>query len=76
MDVLQEIWEDYKKIILIVLGVIIAFIIGMIVFSAVYNPIKIEFIGDDADIIATMSNEIKLGAEATNKSGETFDLNW
>ena len=45
MDVLQEIWEDYKKIILIVLGVIIAFIIGMIVFSAVkwyyyYNIIK------------------------------------
>ena len=76
MDVLQEIWEDYKKIILIVLGVIIAFIIGMTVFSIVYNPIKIEFIGDDADIIATMSNEIKLGAEATNKSGEKFDLNW
>lgn len=76
MDILQEIWEDYKKIILIVLGVIIAFIIGMIVFSIVYNPIKIEFIGEDSEIIATMSNELKLGAEASNKSGDTFELNW
>lgn len=76
MDILKEIWEDYKKIILIILGVIAVFIIGMIIFSVVYDPIKISFIGEDSEIIATMSNEIKLGAEAKNKSGATFELNW
>lgn len=76
MDIIQEIWEDYKKPIIIVLAVILAFIVGLIIFSAVYNPIKITFTGEDAEIIATMSNEIKLGAKATNKSGEEFEIEW
>lgn len=76
MDILQEIWEDYKKIILIVLGVIAIIIIGLMIFSAVYDPIKITFTGDDSGIIATMSHEIKLGAEATNKAGDKFELSW
>lgn len=76
MDIIQDIWEDYKKPIIIVLAVILAFVIGMIIFSTVYNPIKITFTGDDAEIIATMSNEIKLGATATDKSGKEFEIEW
>ena len=74
MEIIQEIWEDYKK--LIVVGVIIALIIGMIIFSAIYDPIKISFTGDDADVIATMKNQIKIGAVAEKKSGKKFDIDW
>lgn len=76
MEIIQEIWEDYKKIILIVVGVIVALIIGMLTFSALYDPIKISFTGDDADVIATMQNEIKIGAVAEKKSGKKFDIDW
>ena len=76
MDIIQDIWEDYKKPIMIILAVILVFIVGLIIFSAVYNPIKITFTGEDAEVIATMSNEIKLGAKATNKSGEEFEVEW
>lgn len=76
MEVLQDIWEDYKKIILIILGVIIAIIIGITIFFAIYDPIKISFTGEDSQIIATMSNEIKIGANATNKANDKFELKW
>lgn len=76
MEIIQEIWDDYKKIILIIVGCIAALIIGLVIFSAVYNPIKISFTGDDSGIIATMSNEIKIGAQAKNKSEDKFELNW
>ena len=46
MDIIQDIWEDYKKPIIIVLAVILVFIIGMITFYTVYNPIKITFTGE------------------------------
>ena len=59
MDIIQDIWEDYKKPIIIVLAVILVFIIGMITFYTVYNPIKITFTGDDAEIIATMRDLIQ-----------------
>ena len=48
MDILKEIWEDYKKIILIILGAIFALIIVLIVFSIIIDPVKISFTGDDA----------------------------
>lgn len=48
-----------KVILIILLAVCAALIIGLAIFSAVYNPIKISFTGDDSGIIATMSNEIK-----------------
>lgn len=76
MDIIQEIWEDYKKPIIIVLAIILAFVIGAIIFSAVYNPIKITFTGDDAEMIATMSKEIKLGAKAADKSGKEYEIEW
>lgn len=76
MDIIKEIWEDYKKIIIIILGAIIAIILGVIIFSIVYNPINISFTGDDSGIIATMSNEIRLGAKATDKKGNEFDIQW
>lgn len=76
MEIIQEIWDDYKKIILIIVGCIAVLIIGLVIFSAVYNPIKISFTGDDSGIIATMSNEIKIGAQAKNKSGDQFELDW
>lgn len=76
MDTLKEIWDDYKKIIIIILSVIAVLVISLIVISVLYNPIKISFTGEGSSIIATMSNEIKIGAVATNKSGEKFDLSW
>ena len=42
MDILKEIWEDYKKIILIILGAIFALIIVLIVFSIIIDPVKIK----------------------------------
>ena len=76
MDILKEIWEDYKKIILIILGAIFALIIVLIVFSIIIDPVKISFTGDDATTIATMSDQIKLGAVAKNKANDQFELNW
>lgn len=76
MDVLQEIWEDYKKIIIIVGISIFAVIIIAIICSTLYNPVKISFTGDDAGVIAMESSELKLGATASNKKGESFELNW
>lgn len=76
MDILKEIWEDYKKIILIILGAIFALIIVLIVFSIIIDPVKISFTGDDAKTIATMSDQIKLGAVAKNKANDQFELNW
>lgn len=76
MDILKEIWEDYKKIILIILGAIFALIIVLIVFSIIIDPVKISFTGDDATTIATMSDHIKLGAVAKNKANDQFELNW
>lgn len=76
MGVLEEIWDDYKNIIIIVGIVIIVLIIGFATFSIVYDPIKISFTGDDAKVVATMSNELKIGAVATNKKNKEFDISW
>ena len=76
MDIVQEIWENYKKTIIIVLVAIISFFLVVKIFLAIYNPVRITFTGDDSDIIATMSNEVRLGAKATNKSGDKFEIEW
>lgn len=76
MDVIKEIWEDYRNVIVIILACLAVLIVGLIVFSVIYDPIKIAFTGDDSSIIATMSNEIKIGAQASNKAGDKFELNW
>lgn len=33
MEIIQEIWDDYKKIILIIVGCIAALIIGLVIFQ-------------------------------------------
>ncbi|MEG0872871.1 MAG: vWA domain-containing protein [Clostridia bacterium] len=76
LDTIIDFVDEHRGVFIGVIIFLVLLIIGLIIFSIMYNPVKIVWENDDAKVIATRPTRLDIKAYATDKKKNKYDVKW
>lgn len=74
LDNVRDFFYDYKVPIIIVVAILVLLLIGYMVWMMLYNPMKIDWEGEDASVYVTTPTKLTLSANAHDKHGSGYEV--
>ena len=75
-EMLEDFYYDHQRGLMATLIIIVGIIAAYITYITLYNPIKIKFVGEDTEIVATSTTKLDYGAIAYDKNRQDYPIIW